>query len=530
MRNLEDVRPRLSIIRSHQTQLQPSSYNVLRADVGHTNQVKVAALVETLDHYKFINPKLKWRSPESRKRRRHWQHGSISQAVSQLDMTKRESSSPQDENETPSTIGPNHRQAGARESYRHSILPTPLPISPNGTRAAIRQYHRSSSNSDGSPNYSSSESDEGSEPPSSDESPSNRPVNHAHEAPPRKKRKCDETSCPHQLASDSGKCDMCSSENERQGILGAAAGLLQTVSQGLKTFFTKTYESSLLGIRDLAASSNEGRIVYYSNGASGRTIDSILTGSRQGWITENMAVTNPPQYEWCIVCLGSPGVIKGVLIDTTGVTIEHPMAISIEAAFFPKDQLEQEICALEDQSENSEADTQPPLSPSRVEELLDGHSIMNSDQWKDIRPVTFVTTPGIGRYSVTTYDRIQSHVRINLFTVCKSMVPEKNSFVPQSHSNKKEKEDEETTEAVGYCGLTRIGVFAEPADPEAAIVQEGDDLKTSPPKHSPLRRPSILEESQATAIGRPTPLRPHWLSFRKSVLRQLNQVPNLSRS
>jgi allantoicase len=90
---------------------------------------------------------------------------------------------------------------------------------------------------------------------------------------------------------------------------------------------------------DLASSRLGGRVLETSDehfGEAARLIADDQSGPQHdgspGWETHRRRA---PGHEWAIVRLGLPGVVRRVLVDTTGVTGSQPAAASVEAIDLP---------------------------------------------------------------------------------------------------------------------------------------------------------------------------------------------------
>jgi allantoicase len=99
-----------------------------------------------------------------------------------------------------------------------------------------------------------------------------------------------------------------------------------------------------------------------------------------GWETRRR---REPGHDWCVVRLGLPGMIRGVVIDTTHFVGNHPEACSIEA------------CAVAESHDH--------------EALAAGHAA-----WTEVLPRTAVRGDTENRFAATTEARV-THVRLNIF-------------------------------------------------------------------------------------------------------------------
>src|SRR5688500_14013608 len=98
-----------------------------------------------------------------------------------------------------------------------------------------------------------------------------------------------------------------------------------------------------------------------------------------GWETRRR---REPGYDWCILRLGLPGIIHGVIVDTRFFTGNYPEACSIEA------------CA--------------------VEGLPDPHALAENAEWTEILPRSSLRGDTANPFSVSTAARF-THVRLNIF-------------------------------------------------------------------------------------------------------------------
>lgn len=518
------MRPRVHIVRKQFLDVpttEPSTAGENRAAVGRTFDEKAASILKKPDwRYGMTYPGLKWKSPECRKRRRSWRSQPVSAFVGQLESENssiRRGSTGASATFSPSVMTRAYRIGANRtSSNRLSVIDTPVPIHPKGSfggRASNRHSDGDCSVGAGGACSNPSESPKSdvgdgarrsSEVRSDILSENEEESTGANEAPPRKRRKrdsVDESATSHDAPAPHAKA------THIPTLLQTAFGFFTSVgdgiSDGICSLLTNTYKSTILGNQDLAATSNGASVIFWSakstkeGEASELFLDEV---SPIGWKTEPMTVTNPPQHEWCIVRLAQPGVVKGILIDTTKIEFQTPMAISIEAAYFQPGELESDIEAA------VKGTAGPADAEAKLEAVLDGHSLLNSDQWKDIRPVTFVTGPGVTRHRVTTHDRIQTHARINLFVTGEQHVPRLFEMPVQ-------KSCEHPEDARFSCGISRLGIYGEPVDPSSAVTEE------------PLEFYYEGESTRTRSSLRTSPQRPTWMRFRRSLLPEVDYLP-----
>ena len=97
-----------------------------------------------------------------------------------------------------------------------------------------------------------------------------------------------------------------------------------------------------------------------------------------GWETRRR---RDPGYDWCVIRLGMPGVVRGVVVDTSYFRGNYPEACSVDAC---------------------ELDGTP--GPAAV---LDAH-------WKEILPRSLLTGDTRNEFGITATERF-THLRLNIF-------------------------------------------------------------------------------------------------------------------
>jgi allantoicase len=99
-----------------------------------------------------------------------------------------------------------------------------------------------------------------------------------------------------------------------------------------------------------------------------------------GWETRRR---REPGHDWCVIRLGLPGIVRGVVVDTTHFVGNHPESCAIEA------------CAVEETRDEEE----PALETA---------------SWSEILPRTPLAGNTENRF-VISGDRRATHVRLNIF-------------------------------------------------------------------------------------------------------------------
>jgi allantoicase len=100
-----------------------------------------------------------------------------------------------------------------------------------------------------------------------------------------------------------------------------------------------------------------------------------------GWETRRRRT---PGYDWAIIQLGLPGIVRGVVIDTSHFTGNYPEEASIDAASMD-------------------------ITP------LDEHTMRNDVLWKPILPKSPLKGNAVNLFAVNGGDRRVTHLRFNIF-------------------------------------------------------------------------------------------------------------------
>ncbi len=99
-----------------------------------------------------------------------------------------------------------------------------------------------------------------------------------------------------------------------------------------------------------------------------------------GWETRRRRT---PGHDWCVIRLGVPGVIRGVVVDTSFFTGNSPPHCSLDGCAAPPDA------------------TAAELASART-------------QWVEVLPKSELRGDGVNRFEVTSHRRL-THVRLNIF-------------------------------------------------------------------------------------------------------------------
>jgi len=126
----------------------------------------------------------------------------------------------------------------------------------------------------------------------------------------------------------------------------------------------------------------------------------------------------PPAHDWCIIKLGEPGSIRGVVIDTAHFNGNHPEACSIDAAEFPNSFPVPQIAGMLRGAQSNEARARLTGSSGTNRARQSVRSAKDSDiSWHELIPRTplrpsrehFIPVP-----PELSHPRF-THIRLNIF-------------------------------------------------------------------------------------------------------------------